>query len=39
MTRVVDWMTSDLRLPMTPPSQESRMAVDKALDIAGLMPN
>ena len=39
MTRVVDWVTSDLRLPMTPPSQESRMAVDKALDFAGLMPN
>ena len=39
MTRIVDWMTSDLRLPMTPPSQESRTAVDKALDFAGLMPN
>ena len=39
MTRIVDWMTSDLRLPMTAPSAESRMAVDRALNIAGLMPN
>lgn len=31
MTRVIDWMTGDLRLPMTPPSSASRRAVDDAL--------
>jgi 4-hydroxy-tetrahydrodipicolinate synthase len=36
MTRVVDWMTADLRLPMTPPGEASRKAVDAALTIAGL---
>ena len=36
MSRVVDWMTADLRLPMTPPGQASRGAVDAALEGAGL---
>lgn len=36
MTRIVDWMTPDLRLPMTPPSEASRRVVDAALKIAGL---
>ncbi len=36
MSRVVDWMTPDLRLPMTPPSEASRNAVDAALEVAGL---
>ena len=36
MSRVVDWMTPDLRLPMTPPGQASRHAVDAALQTAGL---
>ncbi len=37
MTRVVDWMTDELRLPMTPPSAASRAAVDAALEHAGLI--
>ena len=37
MTRIVDWMTPDLRLPMTPPSEASRKAVDEALEVAGLL--
>jgi 4-hydroxy-tetrahydrodipicolinate synthase len=37
MTRIVDWMTPDLRLPMTPPSEASRRVVDAALKIAGLL--
>ena len=37
MTRVIDWMTPDLRLPMTPPSEASRKAVDEALEVAGLL--
>ncbi len=36
MSRVVDWMTPDLRLPMTPPNEASRKAVDSALEVAGL---
>lgn len=36
MTRIVNWMTPDLRLPMTPPSEASRRVVDDALKIAGL---
>jgi 4-hydroxy-tetrahydrodipicolinate synthase len=36
MTRIVDWMTPDLRLPMTPPSPASCAAVDAALEVAGL---
>lgn len=36
MSRIVDWMTPDLRLPMTPPGQASRRAVDAALETAGL---
>jgi 4-hydroxy-tetrahydrodipicolinate synthase len=31
------WMTAELRLPMTPPSQAARAAVDAALEIAGLL--
>jgi 4-hydroxy-tetrahydrodipicolinate synthase len=37
MSRVVDWMTDELRLPMTPPSAASRNAVDAALEVAGLL--
>ncbi len=37
MSRVAEWMTPDLRLPMTPPSEASRAAVDAALKIAGLL--
>ncbi len=37
MSRVADWMTPDLRLPMTPPSASSRSAVDAALKVAGLL--
>ena len=37
MTRIIDWMTPDLRLPMTPPSEASRRVVDAALKIAGLL--
>lgn len=36
MTRLVGWMTDDLRLPMTAPSAASRALVDAALDHAGL---
>jgi 4-hydroxy-tetrahydrodipicolinate synthase len=37
LTRVGDWMTGELRLPMTPPSAASRKAVDEALEAAGLV--
>lgn len=37
LTRVVDWMTGELRLPMTPPSEAARKAVDAALEHAGLV--
>ena len=37
MTRVVDWMTADVRLPMTMPNAQSRAAVDAALEVAGLI--
>jgi 4-hydroxy-tetrahydrodipicolinate synthase len=37
LTRIVDWMTDELRLPMTPPSAASRKAVDEALEVAGLV--
>jgi len=36
MAKLVDWMTADVRLPMTPPSEASRKAVDAALEVAGL---
>lgn len=36
MSRVVDWVTPELRLPMTPPDEASRRDVDAALAIAGL---
>lgn len=36
MSRVVDWMSPQTRLPMTPPNEASRNAVDAALAIAGL---
>ncbi len=37
LTRLVDWMTPDLRLPMTAPSAASRAAIDAALSHAGLV--
>ena len=37
MTRIIDWMTPDLRLPMTPPSEASQNKVDAALKTAGLL--
>jgi 4-hydroxy-tetrahydrodipicolinate synthase len=37
LTRIVDWMTDELRLPMTPPSDASRKQVDAALEAAGLL--
>lgn len=37
LSRVVDWMTPELRLPMTPPSAASRAAVDAGLEAAGLL--
>ena len=37
LTRILDWMTDELRLPMTPPCERAQMAVDAALEIAGLV--
>lgn len=37
LTRVMADVTDELRLPMTPPSEASRKAVDAALEIAGLV--
>lgn len=37
MTRLVDWMTDDLRLPLTPPSESARKAVLHGLEHAGLI--
>lgn len=37
LTRVLDWMPGELRLPMTPPREGARKAVDAALEIAGLV--
>ena len=37
LTRVHDWITEDLRLPLTPCSEAARMAVDAALEHAGLV--
>ena len=37
MTRLLGWMTSELRLPMTSPSEVSRKATDAALAHAGLI--
>ena len=37
MARLVDWMTPELRLPMTPPSSASKSAIDDALAHAGLI--
>lgn len=37
LTKVVDWMSDELRLPMTKPSEASRAAVDAALASAGLI--
>jgi 4-hydroxy-tetrahydrodipicolinate synthase len=37
LTRVHDWLTEDLRLPMTPCSDAARQAVDAALEHAGLV--
>mgnify|MGYP001416577978 CR=1 FL=1 len=36
LSRLHDWMTDEVRLPMTGPSEASRNAVDAALDFAGL---
>jgi 4-hydroxy-tetrahydrodipicolinate synthase len=37
LTRVHDWITEDLRLPLTPCSDAARKAVDAALEHAGLV--
>ena len=37
LTRVHDWITEDLRLPLTPCSDVARAAVDAALEHAGLV--
>lgn len=37
LTRVHDWITEDLRLPLTPCSEAARKAVDAALEHAGLV--
>ena len=37
MTKVFEGMTPDMRLPMTPPSEAARKAVDDALKRAGLI--
>jgi 4-hydroxy-tetrahydrodipicolinate synthase len=37
MSRVIDGFPTELRLPMTPPSAESRALVDAALENAGLI--
>jgi 4-hydroxy-tetrahydrodipicolinate synthase len=37
MAKVFGWMTDELRLPMTPPSESARKAVDAALAHAGLI--
>ena len=37
LTRVHDWLTEDLRLPLTPCSEAARKAVDAALEHAGLV--
>ena len=37
LSRVIEGFPTDLRLPMTPPSEASRKAVDEALENAGLV--
>jgi 4-hydroxy-tetrahydrodipicolinate synthase len=37
MAKALGWMTEEVRLPMTPPSQAARKAVDAALERAGLL--
>jgi 4-hydroxy-tetrahydrodipicolinate synthase len=37
LTRVVEWITAEVRLPMTQPSEGSRRAVDAGLEAAGLI--
>jgi 4-hydroxy-tetrahydrodipicolinate synthase len=37
LSRVIDGFPTELRLPMTPPSEESRRQVDAALENAGLI--
>lgn len=37
LARTQNWITGELRLPMTPPSGASRAAVDAALEVAGLL--
>jgi 4-hydroxy-tetrahydrodipicolinate synthase len=36
LTRVHDWLTEELRLPLTPCSEAARKAVDAALEAAGV---
>jgi 4-hydroxy-tetrahydrodipicolinate synthase len=37
MAKVLGWMTDEVRLPITRPSQAARNAVDAALEVAGLL--
>lgn len=37
LTRVHDWITDEVRLPIVPPSEAARKAVDAALERAGLV--
>jgi 4-hydroxy-tetrahydrodipicolinate synthase len=37
MSRVLDWMTDDVRLPINAPSDQSKRTVDAALEHAGLI--
>lgn len=37
LSRILGWMTDELRLPMTRPCEAARNAVDAALEIAGLI--
>jgi len=37
LSRLVDWMTPELRLPMTPPSPAARAQIDAALEACGLL--
>lgn len=37
LSRVHDWLTADLRLPLVPCSEDARKAVDAALEHAGLL--
>jgi 4-hydroxy-tetrahydrodipicolinate synthase len=37
LSRLLDWMTPELRLPMTPPSPSARAQIDAALEACGLL--